>query len=109
MVAGLAHKFGFAVARLQTAGDYDHNICRTDWMVLSRDTALIERLEAAPESVPVADREIVWTDALQQLVRDSQITRPRRRDMAAALCTRHLRDFTLLPVAVLCSRRSKFL
>jgi spermidine synthase len=67
VVAGLAHKFGYSAARLQTVGDYDHNICRTDFIVLSRDKALVEQLQAAPGSVPVADREIVWTDAHSNL------------------------------------------
>jgi len=67
VVAGLARKFGFHTARIQTQGDYDHNICRTDFIVLSRDAALIELLQAAPGSVPVSDREIVWTDAHSNL------------------------------------------
>ncbi len=67
VVAGLARKFGFSVARLQTPADYDHNICRTDWMVLSRDGALIERLQATPQNVSVSDREIVWTDGYSNL------------------------------------------
>ncbi|HEX4145684.1 MAG TPA: fused MFS/spermidine synthase, partial [Pirellulales bacterium] len=67
VVAGLARKFGFQTARLQTVGDYDHNICRTDFMVLSRDPALIELLQAAPGSVPASDRELVWTDAHSNL------------------------------------------
>jgi hypothetical protein len=67
VVAGLAQKFGFQFARLQTPPDYDNNICRTDWMVLSRDPALIELLKTAPQCVPVPDREIVWTDAHSNL------------------------------------------
>jgi hypothetical protein len=67
VVAGLAKKFGFGVARLQTPGDYDHDICRTDWMVLSRDPALIELLQTLPQNVPVSDREIVWTDGYSNL------------------------------------------
>jgi hypothetical protein len=67
VVAGLARKFGFQVARLQTVGDYDHNVCRTDWMVLSRDAKLIETLNATTESVGVSDREIVWTDSYSNL------------------------------------------
>ena len=67
VVAGLGRKFGFGAARLQTVGDYDHNICRTDFIVLSRDAALIELLKAAPGSVPVSDRELVWTDAHSNL------------------------------------------
>jgi hypothetical protein len=67
VVAGLARKFGFRAARIQTVGDYDHNICRTDFIVLSRDAGLIDLLEAAPGSVPVSDRELVWTDAQSNL------------------------------------------
>ncbi len=67
VAAGLASRLGCQAVRLQTAGDYEQNICRTDWMILSRDGALIELLRAAPECVPVADREIVWTDAQSNL------------------------------------------
>ncbi len=79
VVAGLAGKYGFQAVRLQTPGDYDHNICRTDWMVLSLDAALVEALKAAPENVLVSDREIVWTDAYSNLFEILQMTHGLRR------------------------------
>ena len=67
VAAGLASRLGCQAVRLQTPGDYDHNICRTDWMILSRDAGADRGFARRAECVPVADREIVWTDAQSNL------------------------------------------
>ena len=68
IVRGAAERFGIEAVHIHTPGNPPHSINSADWIILSRNQALLDELKPyARETDDVAQHAVLWTDARSSL------------------------------------------
>jgi hypothetical protein len=69
VVRGLAEHLHFKVLRIDSKGDNDRDASTVDWMLLTRNEELLEKLGSAAAKPPAEPKSLLWTDEYSDLFR----------------------------------------
>jgi hypothetical protein len=68
VIAGLANRFGYQTVRLASAWDGDKLLFRSDWVLLTKNAAVVAALPSSPPDGPATvHAPVLWTDHYNNL------------------------------------------